>query len=319
MPYWVSKIHCQITVLVSAGIDHASIRPEHRQQPHLRAEPLQQQRDRPFRTPSSARTLTAAEHHGAAQHRPELVVVRGCRGSCRDRPSRLRAPNCCFRPNSCSDSVTSRTIGIAEHQPQREDRRHQQDVGQRPNTPTAGSDAVGVFHVGEFSISRVDDWDHVLRPARRCCRTSDQPLRISSIAASALAASSFTSAPPEMATIMSGRMLLASTAAQFSLDGTKRLFSAALACAVGAFAAADARRAATSGPGSCPGRRTASGSPVETRILQQVVGQFGVLAVGRDGQVRATEERRRRGAGGEARHARRHRCWLPCRGSRRRG
>ena len=27
MPYCVSKIHCQITVLVSAGIDHASISP----------------------------------------------------------------------------------------------------------------------------------------------------------------------------------------------------------------------------------------------------------------------------------------------------
>ena len=27
MPYWVSKIHCQITVLVSAGIAHASISP----------------------------------------------------------------------------------------------------------------------------------------------------------------------------------------------------------------------------------------------------------------------------------------------------
>ena len=57
---------------------------------------------------------------------------------------------------------------------------------------------------------------------------------MASIAASALAASVFTSAPPEMATTMSGKMLLASTAAQFSLDGTKRLFSAALACAVAA-------------------------------------------------------------------------------------
>ena len=34
-----------------------------------------------------------------------------------------------------------------------------------------------------------------------------------------------------MATIMSGRMLVASTAAQFSLDGTKRLFSEAFAWA----------------------------------------------------------------------------------------
>ena len=59
-------------------------------------------------------------------------------------------------------------------------------------------------------------------------------MRMASIAASALAASDFTSAPPEMATIMSCKVPAVSTAAQFSLDGTNRLFSAALACAVAA-------------------------------------------------------------------------------------
>src|SRR5437763_6296882 len=86
--------------------------------------------------------------------------------------------------------------------------------------------------LGEFSITRVDDSDIVL--ALRVVGEVTQPLRMASIAESALAASAFTSAPPEMATIMSGRMLLASTAAQFSLDGTNRLFCAAFACAVAA-------------------------------------------------------------------------------------
>ena len=111
------------------------------------------------------------------------------------------------------------------------------------------------------------------------------------MASSARVASSWTSAPPEMAVPMSWRMLPPSTSAQYSLDGTKRVTSAAWACAW-----------AASSPSTSPSSDLRTGiSPISANSvwyvslgqhLEELERQALVLALRRDAQVRAAEERR---------------------------
>ena len=110
MPYWVSKIHCQITVRSSAGIDHASISPIIVSSRHLRAELASAAGRRAIPSTIVSATLTAQNttvRRSTAQNSASPRISRKL-------PSPTHsagAPNCCFSPNSCSASVTSRTSG----------------------------------------------------------------------------------------------------------------------------------------------------------------------------------------------------------------
>jgi hypothetical protein len=109
MPYCVSKIHCQITVLVSAGIDHASISPTI----------VSSRIFDPSRVSSSAiaipmtivsATFTAQNNsvlRSTAQNSASWRMVRKFWSPTQS----AAAPNCCLRPNFCNARVTRRTIG----------------------------------------------------------------------------------------------------------------------------------------------------------------------------------------------------------------
>ena len=111
MPYCVSKIHCQMTVAVSAGIDHASISPIIVSSRIFLPEPFRAADATAIPNTIVKATLTAQNTTVRRSTVQNSGSYEDRRGSSSRPTHSAGAPNCCFRPKFCSASVTSRTSG----------------------------------------------------------------------------------------------------------------------------------------------------------------------------------------------------------------
>ena len=309
-PYWVSNIHCQTTVAVSG-----------------RHRPGQQQADAdercacPCRAGPSSRAIERAHHHGE-RRRSRRRTAASAAAPPRSRvgedlaevveADRLgRGAELLAQPELLRRHDDQPEQRVPEHHAEDHQRRRQQQRtaaagaggGPRPAAPDR-RDGFGrsssrqhcVHDAGAVGGDGLDASSAVAADrARRSLRVEGLldgfvgPLRLGPRRRR----------PGRWRPACPAGCCRPSTAAQCSLDGTNRLFSAAAAWA---WAAASPLTSSSSDlrAGIRPGSANCRWYSSLVMHLEEVERQLRVRAVGRDGQVRAAEEHRRRLAGTRA-------------------
>ena len=128
-PYWVSKIHCQTTVAVSAGIAQARISDVDTSSRILLAERLQQQGDQHAEHHRDG-DVDGAEDQGSPQDGPEVALAEDLPEVVETDPGR-RLPEDLLEPELVHRQHDQAVERIAEHHDHHRDRRQEQPVRKR--------------------------------------------------------------------------------------------------------------------------------------------------------------------------------------------